>query len=317
MQMAKTRKLRCFEVEKIIEIFLLRNIAIKLRILSHPALLGNGVSYNRTLVADKGLCCKEIGSHLYVEGKTHAGHERVNSSSENSIMENFVHITEIAIYFRTPTDTTTDRPKNKPTAGRLGTPKIVLQKPYNTRSSIKKSPGSKTVLPKIVSQSTTIDHKYIKRPLNSFMLYRAAMSRVYTLLCLVNCLTGFINENLGWKSPRIDWKQNADSATTIENGVLSYDLANELEFLREIETLVQKGDPKTLEKIRATLTLPKLNHHMCVHVIAMLWQTESESTKQEFSALAVLEKELHSKCYPNYKYNPRKREIDPVYWGKE
>jgi len=111
----------------------------------------------------------------------------------------------------------------------------------------------------------------IKRPLNQFMIYRTSMVRAANIFKIVE----LIKEDDLKELIKINQKLKDDPKSSILNEIVN----------------VQ----------------PKLDHHLTAHVIALLWTTESPQVKEQFAQFAKLEKNIHSKVFPTYKFNPQKR----------
>lgn len=118
--------------------------------------------------------------------------------------------------------------------------------------------------------SNSKDEK-VKRPLNQFMLYRTAMVRAANIFKIVEMV-----------------KENKST-----------------ELMKMYDELKKNPESKLLDEI--VDAQPKLDHHMTAHVIALLWTTESQAVKDQFAQFAKIEKEVHLKVFPNYKFNPQKR----------
>ncbi|CCH46350.1 Transcription factor [Wickerhamomyces ciferrii] len=122
----------------------------------------------------------------------------------------------------------------------------------------------------LVSNGKPKDGK-VKRPLNQFMLYRTAMIRAASIF-----------------------------------KVAEFIKTDDLNELNRIEQeLISNPKSKILDEIVGVQ--PKLDHHTTAQVIALLWKTEDPQVLQKFSNFAQIEKETHSKVYPNYKFNPQKK----------
>ncbi|AOA63416.1 Hypothetical protein PP7435_CHR3-1168 [Komagataella phaffii CBS 7435] len=113
---------------------------------------------------------------------------------------------------------------------------------------------------------------HIKRPLNSFMLYRGILLKLGIVLNVVK---------------------------SIENSI---DLNNP-SVLRKLHD----NDPSLVSQILKLIpTVVKTNHQVLGQAISMLWVTESSQVKEQFGKFSQVEKRLHKLCYPNYKFNPHR-----------
>lgn len=123
---------------------------------------------------------------------------------------------------------------------------------------------------KVMAEQNSKNDK-IKRPLNQFMLYKRSMIKAANIFKVVE----MVKEN------------------------------NHDELLKMDEEL--KRNPKSSLLNEIVDVQPKLDHHNTCHVIALLWVTESEAVKEQFAKFAKLEKDIHGQVFPNYKFNPQKR----------
>ncbi|ODV85760.1 hypothetical protein CANARDRAFT_7133 [[Candida] arabinofermentans NRRL YB-2248] len=253
---ARTKRLNEQDVEQVLQLFKLRNFDLKLRILAK--VLGNAKLSQHEFpchTSDTGLVLTEdANGKLHILAKTYAGWEDTKSVFKNSIMSFLEDVKDCSIYFRQPNECSSNFNHHKSI--------------YKTK---KKDPSNST--------------KYIKRPLNSFMLYRAAMVKVVIFLSLIGSLSNFVFKKL-----------NLTYQT--------YDFAKEFKYLTKMESNLT---PRIVEELRSHLVIHKFNHHLLIQLVSIMWANETETVKQMFVVLASHEKELHAKCNPEYKYHPKRK----------
>ncbi len=118
---------------------------------------------------------------------------------------------------------------------------------------------------------------YIKRPLNSFMLYRKFQIQAAYIYAI------------------------AQSSTIYEEQLQNNASKNENEN--------ENGNGNIKPKSSIILDIPKLNHQSISQMISLLWNTEFEEIKLKFSNFASFwEKEIHKVAYPSYKFQPQKKQ---------
>ncbi|ODV95371.1 hypothetical protein PACTADRAFT_16893 [Pachysolen tannophilus NRRL Y-2460] len=146
-------------------------------------------------------------------------------------------------------------------------------------------------------KNRNLDENYVKRPLNSFMIYRASMMKFIHLLNLIDSVSPIIDEVF----------------SSYENKMISSDYGKnkqELAILHRIFDIIEDNDENAatpfIDFINSRLSINKVSHSVLGHVISMLWQTESEEVKQRFAQFSEIEKKIHQKVYPNYKYKPKR-----------
>ncbi|KAG7926166.1 hypothetical protein KL925_003928 [Ogataea polymorpha] len=263
-ELAANKNLNMVQVDDVLKLFKLRNFDLKLRLLAR--VLGQRreeQNFYPEHTNDKGLVLTESkDGSLSILAKTYAGHEDSCSIIENSIISYFKNIKEFAIYFRQPNDT--ESKTKKPSAGG------------------KKQRLGKSRLTHDSKHGSTI---YIKRPLNSFMLYRTSMVKAIVLLSLIDSLSSFVFERLQMQYS-------------------SYDPQAELEYLKMIDSHLSES---LAQELRQACVIHKYNHHLLIQIVAVMWSTELNSVKKTFISLAQSEKKIHAKCYPNYKYHPQRK----------
>lgn len=249
------------DVQQVLWLFKLRNFEIKLKILS--SIVGNqGLEKHHIFPPhqeDKGLIITERqDGRLNMTIKTYAGARDGQETFKDSIMLCFKWLKQFQIYFRQPNEPTTYKSKNNLLT--LATKRMKLEK-------------------------GCIPVKCVKRPLNSFMLYRAMMVKAIIFLSFLDSLSDFIFFHL---------KMTYDT----------YDVKKENEFL----TKVQKDlTPEIQNELKTSFKIKKFNHHLLIQIVSLLWGSEDPGIKKKFYEVAAIEKEIHAKCYPEYKYRPNRK----------
>ncbi|KAH3660274.1 hypothetical protein OGAPHI_006860 [Ogataea philodendri] len=263
-EMAAAKNLDLNQVDEVIKLFKLRNFDIKLKILSR--VLGENPELDTsypTHTDDRGLVLTESSDGgLNILAKTYAGHEDSSLIFDNSIISCFRDVKEFAIYFKQPNDTASKaRKASNPTK------KQRVDNPESTLDDSNEAP------------------QYIKRPLNSFMLYRTTIVKAVVLLSLIDSLSSHVFGKL-----RMTYS--------------SYDPKAELDYLK---ALYYNLSEPLIHQLRRECFIHKYNHHLLIQIVAVMWSTEINSVKKTFVSLAQSEKKIHAKCYPNYKYHPQRR----------
>ncbi|OWB59761.1 hypothetical protein B5S32_g3488 [[Candida] boidinii] len=326
INLTKLKKCSPREVEKMVTIFKLRNIHIKLRILAHiigeTNLMSEGNLHFPDIEQDAGVCLFDGNDgNLYLRAKTYAGFEKGKEQMfDNSIMSYFQNIKDCEHYFRVPNETTITLKqvarKNKYSKKKTETAKSKDDTKGNT---IRFNTNNKEKFVANIKNDTTSEEvKYIKRPLNSFMLYRTSMVRAAILLNLCNCMTRFLQKEIVRCGDivKYDFSTKRYRLSKIPTGLnyyprRDYDPIAERLLLENIEAKLNCPDieqrQEVIESIRMQLQHSKVNHHVLLHIISSMWQTETSFSKGKFQELSNLEKEIHSLCYPNYRYIPNKK----------
>ncbi|OWB68049.1 hypothetical protein B5S33_g3794 [[Candida] boidinii] len=322
INLTKLKKCSPREVEKMVSIFRLRNIHIKLRILAHIIGETNLMSHSNLhfpdIEHDVGVCLFDGNDgNLYLRAKTYAGFEKGKEQIfDNSIMSYFQNIKSCEPYFRAPNETT------------ITLKQVEKKNKYSKRTKIRDDGKGNTIrfninnkekfVANIKNDTTSEEVKYIKRPLNSFMLYRSSMVRAAILLNLCNCMTNFLQKEIVRCGDivKYDFSPKMDLSSKIPNGLnyyprKDYDPISERLLLEKIETKLNYSDidqrQEVIECIRLQLQHSKVNHHVLLHIISSMWKTETSFSKGKFQELSNLEKDIHSLCYPNYRYIPNKK----------
>ncbi|GMF68570.1 unnamed protein product [[Candida] boidinii] len=271
---------------------------------------------------DAGVCLFDGNDgNLYLRAKTYAGFEKGKEQMfDNSIMSYFQNIKDCEHYFRVPNETTITLKqvarKNKYSKKKTETAKSKDDTKGNT---IRFNTNNKEKFVANIKNDTTSEEvKYIKRPLNSFMLYRTSMVRAAILLNLCNCMTSFLQKEIVRCGDivKYDFSTKRYRLSKIPTGLnyyprRDYDPIAERLLLENIEAKLNCPDieqrQEVIESIRMQLQHSKVNHHVLLHIISSMWQTETSFSKGKFQELSNLEKEIHSLCYPNYRYIPNKK----------
>ncbi|GME82626.1 unnamed protein product [Ambrosiozyma monospora] len=261
MLLSETKHLDSKDVKTVLNLFKQRNFDLKLRILSKvvgTAGLNNDLLDYPDHSRDDGLIVTEIedgGFTLLV--KTYAGSDSKSSIINHSITSYFKNIKDFAIYFRQPNEPTTYKSKN------------------NMINGAKR---------KKTCSAGFISSKLVKRPLNSFLLYRTTMVKAVVLLSLMDTLSTYAFGEMD-----MDYSD--------------YDPTKEKMFL---ETLLDELTPEIAAEIDDQFQLKKFNHHLLIQIVSLLWTTETPDVKNSFFDIAKAEKEIHKNCFPEYKYRPNR-----------
>ncbi|QPG77304.1 hypothetical protein FOA43_004712 [Brettanomyces nanus] len=262
LKIAEGKKMQLSDVKQILALLKLRNFDIKLRLIAR--IVGNSrllkdiefVEHEK----DTGLIISERpDGDLNLTIKTYAGADDSKQMFEKSIVSCFRNVKEFQIYFRKPNEPTTYKSKNNL---------------LNARSSKRRK-----------LEDCTIPAKCVKRPLNSFMLYRSMMVKAIILISFMDSISSYIFSKTGMS-------------------YTEYDSMRELDFLNKLS---KKADDKLLLDLKSHFKIKKFNHHMLIQIVSILWKTEDASVKNEFYEAAKMEKSIHTLCYPEYKYRPNRK----------
>ncbi len=130
---------------------------------------------------------------------------------------------------------------------------------------------------------------HVKRPLNSFMMYR----RVQTEAANAFALAASINEpkQLAELIKKEEFKNSAD-----------LDLVNNKRLRKRSKVFDQPMINATNNPI-----FEKVNHKIISKIIGLMWETEEPKVKEAFKQLSEKEKNIHTLLYPNYKFAPKKK----------
>ncbi|AET40392.1 uncharacterized protein Ecym_5659 [Eremothecium cymbalariae DBVPG len=159
----------------------------------------------------------------------------------------------------------------------------------------------------------------MKRPLNSFMLYRSSLMKALSILKVVKIVTdlvGVVQKEF----------QSLDEYTVLKflsetvksRRGLAFEQLPHMQRLSEIinEQLYRQNDsrigngahtaPSTIQE-RVPLDPKFSNHTVLAQVITLMWNSESSRCREEFVKFSKVEKSHHHMVYPKYKYCPVKK----------
>lgn len=260
LSMASKKGLDIGEVKQVLDLFKIRNFDAKLRLLAF--VVGNATLYRSHFPRhqdDRGLIITERDNgQIDLTIKTYAGADNSENAFEGSIMECFREVKPVHIYFRQPNQPTTYKSKNN----------------YRKETSPQKE-----------GEPVLVAANLVKRPLNSFMLYRSMMVKSIILLSFMDSFSSYIFDNL---------KMSYDN----------YDSGKELNFLANLLSLLDESKCKELKPL---FNMKKFNHHLLIQIVSFMWASEAVAVKDAFYNMADVEKSIHEKCYPGYKYRPNRK----------
>ncbi|SCU86818.1 LANO_0C09296g1_1 [Lachancea nothofagi CBS 11611] len=160
----------------------------------------------------------------------------------------------------------------------------------------------------------------MKRPLNSFMLYRSALMKAVAILKVCNVVTETC-QFVAQRYPQLTETQLLSVIRcVIEESELPLDLPVliDLDFVAHaIQTTMYEpageDDYTDSNDFAANAGLkpvdPKFaNQTDVAQVITLMWNTEPQEFKQHFVEFSHTEKQHHHEVYPKYKYCPIKKE---------
>ncbi|VEU23599.1 DEKNAAC104762 [Brettanomyces naardenensis] len=261
LELSANKKMQIEDVRQVLWLFSLQNFDKKLRLL--VLILGcvppMGPMAFPNHEDDKGLIISERkDGNFNLTVKTYAGADDSETAFGNSIISCFQAVKQFQIYFRQP---------NQPTT-------------YKSKNNLLRNESKKRRL-----QVGQIPVKCVKRPLNSFMLYRSMMVKAIILLSFIDSLSPYIFKRLS-----ISYE--------------TYDPIKEIELLDELENHL---DEDLRAQLNSTFKIKKFNHHLLIQIVSLLWTTEDPDVKSKFYEVASIEKTIHAQCYPEYKYRPNRR----------
>ncbi len=149
---------------------------------------------------------------------------------------------------------------------------------------------------------------YVKRPLNSFMLYRKVQTQAANAYTLAQAI---LHGHMEGREKEIELQKalhNQDYSSSISNSTMN-PLSNSMgtsSVRRRRSSMKMKHEPI----INATnnSVYKKINHQNISQVIGLMWQTEDKSVQEMFKRFANKEKQVHKALYPDYKYCPQKKQ---------
>ncbi|SCW02122.1 LAFE_0E14664g1_1 [Lachancea fermentati] len=152
----------------------------------------------------------------------------------------------------------------------------------------------------------------MKRPLNSFMLYRSTMMKSMAILkvcSIVSKLCALVqtefpqwDERFALEKILATVQQRHNLPRTVEATLTpkEYDIISQ-----NIDTQLYELDINNYKLVPVD---PKFSNQTVVaQIITLMWNTESESCKKAFVEFSQVEKEHHHWVYPKYKYCPIKK----------
>lgn len=258
LRTSRQKSMSVKDVQQVLWLFKLRNFDLKLKFL--VSIIGKKSSQKLpSHEKDNGLIITERSDkHLNMTIKTYAGADDSAETFDGSIISCFKDVKQFQIYFRQP---------NQPTT-------------YKSKNNLLKNAAKKRKLEKGL-----IPIKCVKRPLNSFMLYRAMMVKAIILLSFLDSLSEFVFEKTG-----MTYK--------------TYDPEREKVFL---ETSSNAITEELKQQLKSQFKVKKFNHHLLIQIVSLMWANEDPKIKDEFYRVASIEKKIHTLCYPEYKYRPNRK----------
>lgn len=258
LRMSRQKAMSIKDVQQVLWLFKLRNFDLKLKFL--VSIIGRPSKQKLPPhEKDNGLIITErTDKYLSMTIKTYAGADDSAETFDGSIVSCFKDVKQFQIYFRQP---------NQPTT-------------YKSKNNLLKNATKKRKLEKGL-----IPIKCVKRPLNSFMLYRALMVKAIILLSFMDSLSDFLFEKTG-----LNYK--------------TYDPEKEKVFLENSEIAVTE---ELKQQLKSQFKVKKFNHHLLIQIVSLMWANEDPTIKEEFYRVAGIEKKIHTLCYPEYKYRPNRK----------
>ncbi|KAH3899005.1 uncharacterized protein SCDLUD_004426 [Saccharomycodes ludwigii] len=161
--------------------------------------------------------------------------------------------------------------------------------------------------------------KKMKRPLNSFMLYRTSVIKALCLLKVVSVVTQLVTLLKLYIPPAQDDLDEEEEELYYLNKIYYMVLKR-----REVGSGTVYSNDKESQLISSLIDSqlyefdadknvsvpidPKFsNNSILTQVITLLWNTEDSKVKEQFTHFSQLEKLHHHRVYPKYKYCPLKR----------
>ena len=150
----------------------------------------------------------------------------------------------------------------------------------------------------------------MKRPLNSFMLYRSTMMKGVAILKICSIVTSLC-KTVQKELPALDEKTVLDKILAVVNKRQHFNTSvpistSEYQIISKIiDNQLYQFDVK---KSKLVPVDPKFsNHTLLAQIITLMWNTESTDCKNRFVTFSQVEKEHHHLVYPKYKYCPVKK----------
>ncbi|SCU86410.1 LAFA_0E00584g1_1 [Lachancea sp. 'fantastica'] len=152
----------------------------------------------------------------------------------------------------------------------------------------------------------------MKRPLNSFMLYRSALMKAVAILKVCSVVTDTC-QMLSQHYPQLTESQLlAVVGSVVQNIELPFTLPVEIDrdvVLAAIHATMYEPVDTTNPDSKLKPVDPKFSNQTDVaQIITLMWNTEPEDFKHRFVEFSQIEKQHHHQVYPKYKYCPVKRE---------
>ncbi|CEP64013.1 uncharacterized protein LALA0_S10e00254g [Lachancea lanzarotensis] len=152
----------------------------------------------------------------------------------------------------------------------------------------------------------------MKRPLNSFMLYRSALMKAVAILKVCSVVTDTC-QVLSSHYPQLTEPQLlAVVGSVVQDVELPFTLPVDIDrdvVLEAIQATMYEPVDTFNPNSELKLVDPKFNSQTDVaQIITLMWNTEPEDFKQRFVEFSQIEKQHHHQVYPKYKYCPVKRE---------
>lgn len=154
----------------------------------------------------------------------------------------------------------------------------------------------------------------MKRPLNSFMLYRSAVMKSLAILKIVKSVSELMAD-VNCKYP--SWDESTclnNILLTVRNRAGKVPPGEMLLGPSELNTISALIEDNLYEKTRNPSSYTRKpiepvfsNHTVLAYVITTMWNTETENVRGQFVSFSKKEKEHHQLVYPKYKYTPVKK----------
>lgn len=149
----------------------------------------------------------------------------------------------------------------------------------------------------------------MKRPLNSFMLYRSSVMKALPILKLTLIITDLVSILTDKLKEADEYKVIDLILQTVKNRHgITMDHEVEPSIIKIISDLIESKLYRLDDASNPVPINPKFsNHTVLAHVITLMWNTETLDCREGFIQFSRLEKDHHHTVYPKYKYCPVKK----------